>query len=1160
MGLEPFSQLERLRVSRVAGESGPLVGLGEIRGDAGAARVAVTEPALGPGVADLGGAPEPVRRLPIVGPNPLTTSVEQTEAELGGLVILLGGAAEPPEGAMVVSRHAPAEAEEQREIVLGLGQSRSGRALEPARSVHVIGPHALTQQEHHPEMVLRGRVLPLGRLRVPPPCVCHVLGHTIAVFVEHSEVVLGALASLDRRAPQPVQRARDVAQPDLSAVVKDAQVVLGVGVTATRGACEPREGTPRVLGHANAVVVGAAKVALGAGVSLLRGASIPECRPRLVAPLSGGELEAEVVLRRGHAARRCAPVQARGEGDVTRHAFAKIEAHAEVEERLRVTAPRALRQPCDGPGAIAANSATAQIQAAQGIRRGRTAPARGEAKVRQAALFVAAPNPVGTECVARKDTAGVECHGGPHVSTTARPSLAREEVAESGARLGARGIERHPGAKRPLGFGQAARLPACIGQIAPGRIERGIESQRAAQQPTTRRDLPPRGEHTTERGDDGRHPGIRRERTTQVNLGGREAAPRTQRSPETEARFDALRIGGECAAQDRIGFGHLRARAQHLLEEEPGLGVGRGLEGPAYGALGESSPTQGEAGTGRGPQGARIMGAPTRHASQRIEGAGWTTPRQRLLSALHQLFGPTPLDRIQQSTSRPFHRQPRTPTRASSEGNRHRARPRGRPAPSPRSSPTLAPAVAPSEPLRRLDASLPPEVRDALHRLGADIDRLGGRALAVGGCVRDALLGRPATDVDVEVHGITPDRLTAALAARFRVHRVGRAFPVFKLAGLPIDVAMPRRDSRPGGAVEDAALLTPEEAAARRDFTINAIALDLANGECIDPFAGRADLRAGVLRHVSDHFGDDPLRVLRGMQLCARFEVRPSAETLSLCARLPFEGLPRERVFEEWRKLLVLGVRPSLGLTFLRDCDWLRHHPELAALVGCHQDPAWHPEGDVWVHTQHCLDAFAEERVGDAREDLVVGLAVLCHDFGKPETTRTEGGRVTSKRHERAGETRSREFLERMTAESRLVEEVAVLVATHLRPFQLYEARAGDAAVRRLARRVGRIDRLVRVARADQRGRPPRVVERFEAGEWLLERARDLDIERSRPERIVKGRHLLALGAAPGPEIGALLDACYRAQLEGTFTTLEDGIELARTWIAEGALDRPTTR
>jgi tRNA nucleotidyltransferase (CCA-adding enzyme) len=466
-------------------------------------------------------------------------------------------------------------------------------------------------------------------------------------------------------------------------------------------------------------------------------------------------------------------------------------------------------------------------------------------------------------------------------------------------------------------------------------------------------------------------------------------------------------------------------------------------------------------------------------------------------------------------------------------------------------------------PLRDLDAALAPEVRAALHQLAADVDRAGGRALAVGGCVRDALLGRRAADVDVEVHGVPPDRLEALLTARFRIKRVGRAFPVYKLAGLPIDLATPRRDSRPGGAPgerAEPAFLTPEEAAARRDFTINAIALDLASGECIDPFAGRADLGAGVLRHVSGHFGEDPLRVLRGMQLCARFELRPAAETRALCASLSGAGLPRERVFEEWRKLLVLGVRPSLGLGFLRDCDWLRHHPEIAALVGCPQDPAWHPEGDVWVHTLHCLDAFAEERVGDAREDLVVGLAVLCHDLGKPETTRDEGGHITSQRHERAGEARTREFLARLTGEGRLVEEVAVLVANHLRPVQLYEARAGDAAIRRLARRVGRIDRLVRVARADQRGRPPRTLERFAAGEWLLARARALDVARSAPERIVKGRHLRALGLAPGPELGALLDACYRAQLEGRFASLEEGIEFARARIAEAANRRPTTR
>jgi len=428
----------------------------------------------------------------------------------------------------------------------------------------------------------------------------------------------------------------------------------------------------------------------------------------------------------------------------------------------------------------------------------------------------------------------------------------------------------------------------------------------------------------------------------------------------------------------------------------------------------------------------------------------------------------------------------------------------------------------------------------------------GGRALLVGGCVRDSALGLPAADLDFEVHGIPPARLMQLLSERFAVDLVGRAFGVIKIRKVPIDVSIPRRSAGGGRGRDEFETLsdphtTPEEAAGRRDFTINAIAFDPLSGEVIDPFRGLQDLEAGVLRHTTERFAEDPLRVLRGMQLAARFDLEVAAETVALCREIKPGQLAPERVFEEWKKLVLRGRHPARGLGFLRDCGWVRQFPELAALIGCEQDPEWHPEGDVWAHTLHCMDCFAAERRGDERDDLVVGLAVLCHDFGKPITTvESEDGRITSKRHARAGEARARSFLERMTNERSLIEEVATLVGAHLAPLQLFEAGAGDKAVRRLARRVGRIDRLVRVARADWAGRPPREPGRFAAGEWLLERARALEVEAAAPEPIVKGRHLIQLGLSAGPQFGPILEACYTAQLEGEFSTLEGGLEYAR--------------
>ena len=443
-------------------------------------------------------------------------------------------------------------------------------------------------------------------------------------------------------------------------------------------------------------------------------------------------------------------------------------------------------------------------------------------------------------------------------------------------------------------------------------------------------------------------------------------------------------------------------------------------------------------------------------------------------------------------------------------------------------------------------------LREAVERVVRLVRERGGRALWVGGCVRDALLGRPVTDVDLEVYGLEPDALVAALGEHFRLDLVGRAFGVIKLHGVPVDVSLPRRESKAGLGhkgfhVESDPHLPPEEAARRRDFTVNAIAYDPLRESLIDPFGGVPDLEKLLLRHVSGQFSEDPLRVLRGMQLTARFGLTPAPETVALCRTITPEGLAGERVFEEWRKLLLKGESMRAGLAFLKATGWVAYAPELAALIGCPQEPDWHPEGDVWVHTGHCLEAFARERLGDAKEDLIVGFGVLCHDFGKPLTTQVEDGRIRSRGHCEEGEAPARAFLQRLMAPPDLVEAVAPLVVEHLRPYELFTGQAGDNAVRRLAARVGRIDRLVRVARADHFGRPPSPETAFAAGDWLLERARALDVQAQAPRPLVMGRHLIAMGLKPGPQFGKICDACYQAQLDGVFVDEAGGIAFCRS-------------
>ena len=452
--------------------------------------------------------------------------------------------------------------------------------------------------------------------------------------------------------------------------------------------------------------------------------------------------------------------------------------------------------------------------------------------------------------------------------------------------------------------------------------------------------------------------------------------------------------------------------------------------------------------------------------------------------------------------------------------------------------------------MRTIDNMTEPQ-KAAVQHIAKVLRDLGGRALLVGGCVRDSLLGIPSKDIDMEVYGLDASVVESALAPHYQLDTVGRAFGVFILKGLNIDLALPRRESSVGPKHTDFEVqgdpsMSPRDAASRRDFTINAISYDPLTGEQIDPFNGATDLKSRNLRHISEAFSEDPLRVLRGMQFVARFGLSAAPETIDLCRALSPQHLPMERLWEEWKKLILKGEEISLGLNFLKSCHWLKYFPELEALDGCQQDPKWHPEGDVWMHTLHCLDAYATQRTGEQWEDLVVGFAVLCHDMGKPETTYTDkDGRIRSPRHDVRGVPVATHFLERITRQKKIFEEVLPLVEHHMRPLSLYRDRAGDSAIRRLAARVKRIDRLIRVARADNSGRPP-IVPNFPEGRWLLDKTEQLRIQDSAPKPILQGRHLINLGVTQGPNFGKILDQAYDAQLGGEFSSEEQGYEYLR--------------
>lgn len=444
-------------------------------------------------------------------------------------------------------------------------------------------------------------------------------------------------------------------------------------------------------------------------------------------------------------------------------------------------------------------------------------------------------------------------------------------------------------------------------------------------------------------------------------------------------------------------------------------------------------------------------------------------------------------------------------------------------------------------------------------RVARAVREAGGRALVVGGAVRDALMGLPAKDLDVEVFGVAADRLRALLAQFGQVDTVGESFAVYKVGGL--DVSIPRRESKAGRGhkgfvVTGDPSMPVEEAARRRDFTINAIARDPLTEEILDPFGGVSDLRHRVLRAVDPStFGDDSLRVLRALQFAARFELAIDRGTADLCRSLPLDDLPAERVWGEVEKLLLRAARPSIGLALARELGVVdRLWPELQALIDCPQEPEWHPEGDVWIHTLMVADQARARLDGLARGPATaMMLGALCHDMGKPATTVLADGRLRSPGHEEAGVAPATTFLDRLNVNTLdgydVRRAVLGLVAHHLKPsaFRKAPKPVGDGAFRRLAAKVD-LELLARFAKADCHGRGGS----FDctAMDWFVERARALGVEHAPPAPLLLGRHLVELGVAPGPRMGEILRSVYEQQLDGAVTSLEEARSAARQIIS----------
>jgi tRNA nucleotidyltransferase (CCA-adding enzyme) len=455
-------------------------------------------------------------------------------------------------------------------------------------------------------------------------------------------------------------------------------------------------------------------------------------------------------------------------------------------------------------------------------------------------------------------------------------------------------------------------------------------------------------------------------------------------------------------------------------------------------------------------------------------------------------------------------------------------------------------------------------VPDELLHLCETIRNADGRALLVGGSVRDGLCGIRPKDWDLEVYGIESDRLKETLSAYGRVDEVGKSFGVMKLttgSGDDYDFALPRREMKTGAGhkgfeVRPDPSMTFQEAALRRDFTINAIAFDPLEDRIIDTVGGQEDLDRGILRPVSERFKEDPLRVLRGFQMAGRFNLSASDEFIRMAKEVhgAFHELPKERVYGEFEKWASKSVAPSKGLQVLKETGWISHFPEIEALVGCEQPPNWHPEGDVFTHTGHCCDALAEQpafRARNPNDRTYLMLAMLGHDFGKPATTRhvpQEGGsvKITAHGHEAAGVKPLKSFLKSIQAPKRDFDKAAPIVKNHLfhAPFS-EDQKPKDKTLLRLARRLSpaSIDDLCLVMEADCDGRPPLTKGKAVGVHTVRKAAEDLKVDKEPPKPFLGGKDLVQRGVEPGVGMGKILDRYFDSQMEGEVSNRDEAIE-----------------
>ena len=447
-----------------------------------------------------------------------------------------------------------------------------------------------------------------------------------------------------------------------------------------------------------------------------------------------------------------------------------------------------------------------------------------------------------------------------------------------------------------------------------------------------------------------------------------------------------------------------------------------------------------------------------------------------------------------------------------------------------------------------------------LQEIVKELEDKGCKSYFVGGFVRDNILKLKNKDIDIEVFNINYESLNSILSKYGKTSLVGKQFGIIKLVtedGTDYDFSLPRLENKVGVGHKGFEVfinsnLSIKEAQRRRDFTINSLSQNTITKEVIDNFNGLNHIENRILHYVdSDTFVDDSLRVLRGFQFAGRFELTPTQELIDLCFSMfeEYIQLPKERILDEWFKWATKSTKPSLGLQFLKDTDWIKWYPELSSLINLQQEPAHHPEGDVWEHTLQSVDVCAKLTKDFSSDDkFICMIGTLCHDLGKKDTTKLIDGKVTSYGHDQSGEKFTRTFLSRINCPNKFIESIVSLVKEHMVHVH-YKDAPNKRSVRKLIVRLGdkSLMRLLSVVvESDHSGRgsmPKGIPITFQK---MIEVSNELESE---IKPILMGKHLIQLGLLPSTQFGVILRKCFESQLDGLFETEEDGIEYLKTII-----------